>query len=106
MKCKHFLFAIALLASVIPSFGEIHAGFRKAIDKGDITTAINLRKAGVTDIYCPESMSPGNAVKLYEDELRNSPEILIENCEPGFFAKIGPMACSNPQKRQTMQTSS
>lgn len=97
MKKLHLLLTIALCALGVPSFAEIHAGFRKAVDNGDITTAVNLRKAGVSDIYCPATMSPGNAVKLYEDELRNNPEILVRNCESGFFEKIGAMACNNPK---------
>lgn len=97
MKNGYVIIVYILLVLGIPSFAGVHAGFRKAIDKGDITTAVNLRKAGVTDIYCPATMSSGDAVKLYENELRNSPEVLVENCEPGFLANLGALACNNPK---------
>ncbi|SHM70954.1 hypothetical protein [Fibrobacter sp. UWB7] len=86
-----------ILVTVISEFAmaQEHAGFRKAINNGDIKTAISLKKAGIKDIYCPETMSPASAVKLYREELRNKPYEIISNCSEGFLDKIRPLSCAN-----------
>lgn len=98
------LFVSFLLTSLAVSlaFGEVnpnsvHPGYKKAIDNGDITTAVNLRRNGVSDIYCPASLSSGDAVKLYRNELRNAPETIMENCSPEFIEKIAVKSCANPK---------
>ena len=98
------LFVAFLLTSLAVSlaFGEVnpnsvHPGYKKAIDNGDITTAVNLRRNGVSDIYCPASLSSGDAVKLYRNELRNAPETIIKNCSPEFIEKIAVKSCANPK---------
>ncbi|MDD5943727.1 hypothetical protein [Fibrobacter sp.] len=98
------LFVAFLLISLAVSlaFGEtdpnsVHPGYKKAIDNGDITTAVNLRRNGISDIYCPASLSSGDAVKLYRNELRSSPETIMENCSPEFIEKIAVKSCANPK---------
>ena len=98
------LFVAFLLTSLAVSlaFGEtdpnsVHPGFKKAVDNGDITTAVNLRRNGISDIYCPASLSSGDAVKLYRNELRNAPETIMESCSPEFIEKIAVKSCANPK---------
>lgn len=98
------LFVAFLLTSLAVSlaFGEtdpnsVHPGFKKAVDNGDITTAVNLRRNGISDIYCPASLSSGDAVKLYRNELRNAPETIMESCNPEFIEKIAVKSCANPK---------
>lgn len=98
------LFVAFLLTSLAVSlaFGEtdpnsVHPGFKKAVDNGDITTAVNLRRNGISDIYCPASLSSGDAVKLYRNELRNAPETIMESCSPEFIEKISVKSCANPK---------
>lgn len=98
------LFVAFLLTSLAVSlaFGEtdpnsVHPGFKKAVDNGDITTAVNLRRNGISDIYCPASLSSGDAVKLYRNELRNAPETIMESCSPEFLEKIAVKSCANPK---------
>lgn len=89
-----FLLTSLVFAEVDPS--KVHPGFKNAIDNGDITTAVNLRRNGIQDIYCPATLSTGDAVKLYRDELRNKPELIINNCSPEFIEKIAVKSCANP----------
>ncbi len=98
------LFVAFLLISLTASlaFGEtdpnsVHPGFKKAVDNGDITTAVNLRRNGISDIYCPASLSSGDAAKLYRNELRNAPETIMENCSSEFIEKISAKSCANPK---------
>ena len=45
--------------------GELHPGLKNAIDNGDYKTAKNLvEKVGVTDVYCPGSLSVKDAEKV------------------------------------------
>lgn len=89
------LFAMMTFAAVSPD--KVHPGLRKAVDNGDITTAQSLRQMGVKDVYCPATMSPSDAVKLYENELREQPSVIYSSCEEGFLKKIEPLACHNPR---------
>ena len=89
-----FLLTSLVFAEVSPN--QIHPGFRNAIDNGDITTAVALRHQGLPGIYCPATLSTGDAVKLYRDELRNKPELIIQNCSPEFIEKIAVKSCANP----------
>lgn len=89
-----FLLTSLVFAEVDPS--KVHPGLKKAIDKGDVTTAVNLRRNGIQDIYCPATLSSGDAVKLYRNELRNNPELMINSCSPEFIEKISVKSCANP----------
>ena len=89
-----FLLTSLVFAEVDPS--KVHPGFKNAIDNGDITTAVNLRRNGIQDIYCPATLSSGDAVKLYRNELRNNPELMINSCSPEFIEKISVKSCANP----------
>ena len=96
-----FLLTSLVFAEVDPS--KVHPGFKNAIDNGDITTAVNLRRNGIQDIYCPATLSTGDAVKLYRDELRNKPELIINNCSPEFIEKIAVKSCANPNNIKLCQ---
>lgn len=89
-----FLLTSLVFAEVDPS--KVHPGFKNAIDNGDVTTAVNLRRNGIQDIYCPATLSSGDAVKLYRNELRNNPELMINSCSPEFIEKISVKSCANP----------
>ena len=96
-----FLLTSLVFAEVDPN--KVHPGFKNAIDNGDITTAVNLRRNGIQDIYCPATLSTGDAVKLYRDELRNKPELIINNCSPEFIEKIAVKSCANPNNIKLCQ---
>lgn len=104
MKIKTFFSCITILAlgglafaqeEDDPIIREKHQGFRSMIDNGNIAAAISLRKSGVTDIYCPATLSYDDAAKLYEDEIKKEPQLLIDSCSREFTETIGLTACSD-----------
>lgn len=96
MKKWLLLFLLTSVAFAAVESNKIHPGFKDAIDNGDITTAVTLRQQGLSGIYCPATLSSGDAVKLYREELRNKPELMIKNCSPEFIEKIAVKSCANP----------
>lgn len=96
MRRIFFLFLLATLSFGRTDVNNVHPGLKSAIDRGDIQTAVNLRAAGAPGIYCPAELSPGDAVRLYRDELRNDPKQIIDNCSPEFTEKISAKSCTNP----------
>lgn len=96
MRKMVFLLLLATLSFGRTVANNVHPGLKSAIDRGDIQTAVNLRASGAPGIYCPAELSPGNAVKLYRNELRNDPKQIIDNCSPEFIEKISAKSCANP----------
>ena len=59
--------------------GELHPGLKNAIDNGDYKTAKNLvEKVGVTDVYCPGSLSVKDAEKVYGSILKKNPLAILD----------------------------
>lgn len=80
------------------SMAGVHAGLKGAVDANDMKKAsaiINNFK--VTDIYCPASLSPANAEKLYGSRFADDPSLLKE-CDKEFVAAYSEGACGDKKK--------
>lgn len=91
---KSVLLFSAFLCSVAVSVFAQDA-LREAIDSGDLATAQKMVKKGqIEEIYCG-SLSPNDAVKVYEKIFKAMPEESYANCPSQFTYGYGEKACSN-----------
>lgn len=79
---------------------DFHPGLKIAIDKGDYKMAKNLvEKEGVTDIYCPGTLSVKNAEKVYGSILKKNPLAIVDGnyVSYDFSIKYAEEKCNSPQ---------
>lgn len=81
--------SIVFMALSFAVAGELHPGLKNAIDNGDYKTAKNLvEKVGVTDVYCPGSLSVKDAEKVYGSILKKNPLAILDGNALSFDFSI------------------
>ncbi|MCF0217183.1 MAG: fibrobacter succinogenes major paralogous domain-containing protein [Fibrobacteraceae bacterium] len=99
------------LAFAATDISNIHPGLKSAIDGGNLKLAENLiNKVGVRDLYCPASLSPKDAEKLYAEQIQSRNNTLLkcvsENgrawCSPDFIKAYVEKSCKGTSKQDSL----
>ena len=89
------LVLMALFASSFCLAG-VHSGLKEAIDNNDIKKAETLvKKMGVSDIYCPATLSWTDAQKIYGNYFIENPKKMGTKCDAEFVAAYDKIACTS-----------
>ena len=89
------LVIMALFASSFCLAG-VHSGLKEAIDNNDIKKAETLvKKMGVSDIYCPATLSWTDAQKIYGNYFIENPKKMGTKCDAEFVAAYDKIACTS-----------
>ena len=96
MKLNPLHFAITTLIANTLCFANIHPGLKEAIDNNDIKKAETLvKKMGVTDVYCPATLSWADAKKIYGNFFIDNPQKMEALCDAEFISAYDQTVCTN-----------
>ncbi len=96
MKVKAIRLVVATLLASSFCLAGIHPGLKEAIDNNDIKKAESLvKKMGVTDVYCPATLSWADAKKIYGNFFIDNPQKMETLCDPAFVSAYDQVACTN-----------
>ena len=88
---------LIFLASVC--LAQVHAGLKSAVDARDFSKAISIiNNFGVTDVYCPASLTVDDIEMLYGKAIAEKPELLTANCTPELAQEYLSGACGDKNK--------
>ena len=91
--------ALFLLSFASICLAQVHAGLKSAIDAHDIPKAISIiNNFGVTDFYCPATLTISDINALYGKAIAEKPELLTNNCPPELAQEYLAKACGDKDK--------